>query len=69
MSAVTIPPELAALLSKLTKPTALRDAQGNCVGVFHPLFDLEEAEQIAATEQEGYTLQQVMEHLRSLEKP
>ena len=68
MSAVTIPAELAALLSQLTKPTALRDARGNCMGVFHPLFDLEEAERIAATEREGYTLEQVMEHLRSLEK-
>jgi hypothetical protein len=33
-----------------------------------PLFDLEEAERTAATEQEGYSWEEVKEFLRSLEK-
>ena len=32
------------------------------------LFDLEEAERIAATEREGYSWEEVKEHLRLLEK-
>ena len=80
MSSVTVPPEVASLLGQLTEATELCDAQGNCIGIFKPhfadarferlksLFDLEEAERIAATERQDYSLEEVKEYLRSLEK-
>jgi hypothetical protein len=72
---------MVSLLSQLKQATELRDAQGKCIGIFKPLvidderleklkslFDLEEAERIAATEREGYSWEEVKEHLRLLEK-
>ena len=81
MSSLTLPPEVISLLAQRQEATELRDARGNCIGVFEPrnvdaqererlrsLFDLEEAERVAATKQGGYSLQEVKEYLRSLEK-
>jgi hypothetical protein len=77
MSSVTIGQDLASTLGQLMERTEIRDSQGNLLGIFTPqahqkklesLFDLEEAERIAATDKENYSLEQVKEHLRSLEK-
>jgi len=77
MSSVTIGQDLASTLGQLIERTEIRDAQGKLLGIFTPqahqkklesLFDLEEAERIAATDKENYSFEQVKEHLRSLEK-
>lgn len=76
MSTLTVAAELASRLTALKQPTEICDPDGKVIGVFTPQVgegiwtsaDLEEAERIAATEKEGFTLEQVMEHLRSLEK-
>jgi hypothetical protein len=77
MSSITIGQELAPTLARLSERTEIRDSQGNVLGIFTPkarkevlesLFDLEEAERIAATDKENYSLEQVKEYLGSLEK-
>jgi hypothetical protein len=81
MSSVTIPKEIVSVLTQLKEATELHDAQGNCIGIFKPLqidderleklkslFDLEEAERIAAAERQGYSWEEVKEHLRTLGK-
>jgi len=79
MNAITLSPELTLQLAAIQDPTEIRSPQGQLLGVFTPCVpsakgawsaaDLKEAERIAATEKEGYTIEQVLEHLRSLEKP
>ena len=81
MSSLTLPPDVISLLARLQEATELRDSRGNCIGVFEPrhasaddierlksLFDLNEAERIAATEREGFSIQEVKAYLQSLEK-
>ena len=82
MPSLVIDEAVKTVLARLTTPTELRDKSGNILGVFTParthrvlspdelrgLFDLEEAERVAATERQGYSLGEVMEHLRSLER-
>jgi hypothetical protein len=62
----------------------IRDASGKVLGHFTPatspeeeetyaraakLFDLDEMERLAATEHDGFSIEQVTEYLRSLERP
>jgi hypothetical protein len=74
---------LKGYLKPITKPTEIRDADGKLLGVFTPseeavadryaeiskLFDPEEIRRRKEREGHlpGYTIEQVMEHLRSLE--
>ncbi len=76
MNTIDLAPEMADLLANLQEQTELRSTEGRVLGVFIPRSpsvwtqaDLEEAERVAATEREGYTLQEVKEYLQSLEKP
>lgn len=70
-------------LRALTQPVDIVDAEGKVLGRYTPvtssekeeqyreamtLFDPKELERLAQTKQPGYTIDQVMEHLRSLEK-
>ena len=71
---------LQASLSKLTDVAAIRDADGNMIGIYKPwpiaeqefyaqaekLFDREEFEHRVKTETKGYTIEEVMRHLQSL---
>src|SRR5205823_13180550 len=72
---------LRALLSKLTEVTVIYDADDNPIGVFKPwaiaeremyerakkLFDPVEMERRAQSKEKGYTIEEVMRHLESLE--
>jgi hypothetical protein len=70
-------------LRGILEPVEIRNRSGKVLGHYTPLvspdlkaayeraaqlFDLEEAERLVRTEKHGYTFEQVMEHLRSLEK-
>src|SRR5438552_839228 len=77
MSTFTIAAEVASALGQLKERTEIRDSQGKILGVFTPqahkerlesLFTLEEAERIASTDSENYSLEQVKAYLGSLEK-
>lgn len=74
---------LLSQLRGVVEPVEIRDPGGKVLGHYTPvlseeddelyrqaaaLFDPEEMERIAATETQGYTFDQVMEHLRSLDK-
>jgi hypothetical protein len=70
-----------AFLAQARERSEVRGANGELLGYYEPrqeteaelyervkkLFDLDELKRRKATEQEGYTIDQVMEHLRSLE--
>lgn len=69
-----------AFLGQAKARTEIRGPDGQLLGYFEPrpetedelyerakkLFDLEELKRIKETDQEGFTFDQVMEHLRSL---
>jgi len=70
-------------LRGIMEPVEIRDATGKVLGHYTPLvspetlelcekakalFDWEEAERVARTEHDGYTIEEVLQHLRSLEK-
>jgi hypothetical protein len=70
-----------AFLGQARERTEIRGPDGQLLGYYEPrqetedelyarakkLFDLDELKRIKETDQEGYTIDQVMEHLRSLE--
>jgi len=74
---------LQNLLQGVKEPAEVRDKTGKVLGHFTPvltpeeaawyekakkLFDLEEAERVLETEKDdGFTFEQVMQHLKSLE--
>ena len=72
---------LQTSLGKLTEVAAIRDADGNMIGIYKPwaiaeaefyqqaekLFDRSELEHRLQTETKGYTIEEVMQHLKSLE--
>jgi hypothetical protein len=72
---------LQASLSKVTEVAAIRDGDGNMIGIYKPwpiaeqelyeqaekLFDREEFERRVKTETRGHTIEEVMRHLQSLE--
>ena len=71
---------LQASLSKLTEVAAIRDGDGNMIGIYKPwpiaeqefceqaekLFDRDEFERRVKTETKGYTIEEVMCYLQSL---
>ncbi len=82
MKVVKVNEEMREQLAALGEETILLDTNGNVLahvimGVraktrmnehLHTLFDLSEAERVAATERgEGYTIEEVKAHLKSLE--
>ena len=78
MGTQIIPAELVVVLSGLQETTELLDSNGKRLGIFKPaveqdrleqlrsLFDLEEAERIAASERGGCSWEEVKAHLQSL---
>jgi hypothetical protein len=83
MGHITADGPLLARLGGLVDPVEIRDEDGKILGVYTPaltpeeaalyaraaeLFDWDEAERVAATQREGRTFEQVMEHLRSLDR-
>jgi hypothetical protein len=71
MNAITLTPEMAALLGEVREQTAVCSPDGQTLGVFTPLFtqaDLDEAERTLATERDkGMTTQEVLSYLKTLE--
>jgi hypothetical protein len=74
---------LQDLLQGVKEPAEVRDKNGKVLGHYTPklvpseaelrekakkLFDLDDAKKVAATEKEGYTTQEVLQYLQSLEK-
>ncbi len=70
-----------SFLGQAREKTEIRGADGRLLGTFEPrketeeelyerarkLFDLDELKRRKSTDQEGFTIDQVMEHLNSLE--
>jgi hypothetical protein len=84
MNYLTADESMLARLRGIVEPVEIRDPAGKLLGRYTPvltpeeeaayaraaeLFDLEELDRIAATDKGAYTIEQVLEHLRSLEKP
>jgi hypothetical protein len=83
MTVVTADPSLQAVLASLRDQAEIRDMAGNLLGYFTPrqleeellyqraeeVFNPEEVERQLKEQQTGSTLEQVMSHLHSLEKP
>jgi hypothetical protein len=81
MNIVTAHGPVQEWLSRIVEPAEVRDSSGNLLGYFTPrtqseaqlyaraaeLFDPVEMRHRKETEKEGYTIEQVMEHLKSLE--
>jgi hypothetical protein len=82
MGAITADENVQAWLGQIKEKTEIRGQNGQLIGVFEPrsesddplyerakrLFDPAEIERRMATEKDqGYTIEQVREHLRSLE--
>src|SRR5262249_45060569 len=82
MNYLTADESMLARLSGRVEPVEIRDPNGRVMGQYTPfvsaelaalyekaktLFDLEEAERVAATEREGATIDEVMRRLQSLE--
>ena len=73
---------LQASLGQLTDVAAIRDADGNMIGTYKPwaiaeqesyeqakqMFDPAELERQAQCKEKGYTIEEVMRHLESLER-
>jgi hypothetical protein len=80
MTQITLDADLADKLHGLTQPVELVDPKGQVLGQFTPVIDMSEWEPISpdVTEEEldrreqsdeWYTFEEVMAHLKSLEKP
>jgi hypothetical protein len=80
MTRITLDAELAQKLHELSQSVELCDPSGRVVGRFVPLIDLSEWEPMSpeaspeelerrANSTEWFTFDEVMEHLRNLEKP
>jgi hypothetical protein len=82
MNYMTADQPLLERLAGVMEPVEIRKTDGTVLGRYTPVFaneneiheraakyfDLAEAERIAATEREGYSMEEVMQHLHSLEK-
>ena len=83
MTVITANQEMQDALAGLTEKTEVRDASGNLLGYFTPrqveeellyryadrVIDPEEIRRRSAAQAKGFTIEQVMAHLKSLEKP
>jgi hypothetical protein len=83
MTAITANQALQEALAGLKEKTEVRDASGNLLGYFTPrqveeqllyryaeeTFDPEEIQRLLSEQTKGFTIEEVMEHLSSLEKP
>jgi hypothetical protein len=79
MPTITASEALQSLLEPLKERVEIRAVNGDLIGIFTPridagayervkqLFDREEIARRRATENAGYTIDEVMQHLRSLE--
>lgn len=81
MTTITASDAVQGLLGGLTATTEIRDASGNVLGYYTPAvererqlyerakahFDPEEMKRRAESNAPGYSFEQVMDHLRSLE--
>jgi hypothetical protein len=83
MNYLTADDLLLQRLQGIVDPVEIRDPSGKLLGHYTPvlspeeeeayaraaqLVDLEEMKRLAETEQQGYSIEQVKEHLRSLEQ-
>jgi len=82
MTVIIADQELQDALAGLKEKTEVRDASGNLLGYFTPrqveeellyqyaeeTFDPDEIQRQLSTQTSGFTIEQVMEHLSSLEK-
>ncbi len=84
MTVITANQELQDALAGLREKTEVRDGSGNLLGYFIPrqaeeeellyryadrVIDPEEIRRRSAAQAKGFTIEQVMAHLKSLEKP
>jgi hypothetical protein len=83
MTVITANQELQHALAGLREKTEVRDASGNLLGYFTPrqveeellyryaeeTFDPDEIRRRSAAKSKGFTIEEVMAHLKSLEKP
>jgi putative ubiquitin-RnfH superfamily antitoxin RatB of RatAB toxin-antitoxin module len=83
MTIVTADEAMQAALAGLKEKVEVRDATGNILGYFTPreleeellyryadrVIDPEEIRRRSAAQAKGFTIEQVMAHLKSLEKP
>jgi hypothetical protein len=83
MTVITVNRELQDALADLKEKTEVRDTSGNLLGYFTPreleeerlyqyadrVIDPEEIRRRSAAQAKGFTIEQVMAHLKSLEKP
>ena len=72
MLEIILTKEQAAIVASALKPVQVRDPSGNLLGILDPPWteaDLEDALRRRASGEPGFSFQQVMEHLRSLERP
>jgi hypothetical protein len=84
MGFITANEAMLAQLRRVVESVEILDADGTVLGHYTPakladedelyrqaaaLFDPDEIKRIAASDEPCYTFEQVMEHLRSLEKP
>ena len=81
MTAITVTTAMQGALGPLTMTTEIRDAEGKVLGYFTPVaqkerelyewamknVDLAELERRERSNEPGYTFEQVMAHLKSLE--
>jgi hypothetical protein len=80
MTRITLDQDLARRLHELIEPVELCDPSGKVLGMFSPQFDMSEWEPVTpeATEEEldrrarspgpWYTTEEVLEHLKNLDK-
>jgi hypothetical protein len=83
MTILTASEAVQAFLTPIKEATEIRDEAGNLLGYFTPAgcaedrlyqhdiaqFDLEELKRRAASKERGYTTEEVLNHLRSMEQP
>jgi hypothetical protein len=84
MNYLTVDDSMLAHLRGIVEPTEIRDANGIILGRYTPvltpeeeaayaraatLFDQEELDRIEKNDHERFSIEQVKEHLRSLELP
>ena len=83
MTVVIADESLHNKLANITEMVEVHDAVGNLLGFFSPrqweeellyqharrVFDLDEIRRRATEEMEGFSIEQVMQHIQSLEKP
>ncbi|MBI1917541.1 MAG: hypothetical protein HYS12_22820 [Planctomycetes bacterium] len=71
MLEIILTQEQAAIVASALKPIHVRDPSGNLLGILDPPWteaDIEDALRRRASDEPGFSFQQVMEHLRSLER-